>query len=157
MRRKDREVTDKKGIQNIMERCPICRVAFTDDEGAFIVPMNYGYQWEEELTLYFHSALEGRKIAALQANPSVFFEMDIHHGIQEGATACQYSAYFESVMGTGKASLVSDVAEKKKALALLMHHQAGKDFVFDEQDVASVAVIKVVADSVTAKKRVPKE
>ena len=157
MRRKDREVTDKNQILDIIARCPVGRVAFTDSQGAFIVPVHMGYAWEEKLTLYFHSAPEGRKMSALTAHPQVFVEMDIHHGLQESANACGYSAYFESVMGTGQAALVEETEEKKKALNLLMRCQTGKDFVFADKDVERVAVVKIVADSVTAKRRLKED
>lgn len=67
MRRKDREVTCEADKLAILDECKVCRVALQDEQGLYIVPMNFGYQYESDrLTLYFHSAKSGRKITALQ-------------------------------------------------------------------------------------------
>ena len=63
MRRKDREISDYSEIIRIIESCSVCRLGLMDENEAYIVPMNFGYIVEnKELTLYFHSAKEGRKI-----------------------------------------------------------------------------------------------
>ena len=67
MRRTDRQVADEAGIRAILDRCQICRLALWDEEGPYIVPMSYGYRWDEGgLKLYFHCAGEGRKLDALR-------------------------------------------------------------------------------------------
>ena len=59
MRRKDREITDIEEIRDIIEKCKVCRLAMQDEEGLYLVPLNFGYEFEEEsLALYFHSAKE---------------------------------------------------------------------------------------------------
>lgn len=152
MRRKDWEVTKEQGFGRILESCDVCRIAMKDEEGLYIVPMNFGYVYEEgKLTLYFHSAKEGRKLDAIKANPQVAFEMDCGHRLVEGKTACEYGFSFSSIIGNGMAQVVTDVEEKKKALSLLMEHQVGKAFTFSEKQAESVAVIKVTADRFTGK------
>ena len=42
----------------------IAIIGAMDEEGMFVVPVNYGFEWEDELLLYFHSAKEGRKADA---------------------------------------------------------------------------------------------
>ena len=70
MRRTDRQVADEAGIRAILDRCQICRLALWDEEGPYIVPMSYGYRWDEGgLKLYFHCAGEGRKLDALRRDP----------------------------------------------------------------------------------------
>lgn len=59
MRRKDREVTNPIDLKNILDICNICRVAYQDAEGMTIVPMNFGYVYDDHLSLYFHSAKLG--------------------------------------------------------------------------------------------------
>ena len=62
MRRKDREISDYSEIIRIIESCSVCRLGLMDENEAYIVPMNFGYIVEnKDLTLYFHSAKEGRK------------------------------------------------------------------------------------------------
>ena len=69
MRRKDREVTDKKEIQRILETCKVCRIGLPEEDGVYIVPMNHGYCFEEEkLVLYFHGSREGKKMEMVRTN-----------------------------------------------------------------------------------------
>ena len=62
MRRADRQITDVKEISEILQGCKVCHLAMTDQGMPYVVPLNFGYVMEGEiLTLYFHSAWEGRK------------------------------------------------------------------------------------------------
>lgn len=152
MRRNDREVTDKNIISEIIEACKICRLAMADEAGIYIVPMNFGYCYENDaLTLYFHSAKEGRKLDAMKSDPAVGFEMDCGDELIEAKKACEYSYYYQSIVGNGRASIVEDVQEKQAAFSLIMEHQSGKHFVFDEKMVSAVAIIKVRVEEFTAK------
>ena len=100
MRRKDREVTDKKEIQRILETCKVCRIGLPEEDGVYIVPMNHGYCFEEEkLVLYFHGSREGKKMEMVRTNPAVGIEMDCDHELVEGRLACQHSYHFSSIVG----------------------------------------------------------
>ena len=41
MRRKDREITDKQAIYDIIKKCDVCRVAFFDETFPYIIPLRY--------------------------------------------------------------------------------------------------------------------
>ncbi len=152
MRRKDREVTEIEELIQIIDQCKVCRIGIKDNAGLYIVPMNFGYTYENNrLVLFFHSAKEGRKITALKENNNVCFEMDCEHRLITGDTACQYSYSFKSIIGNGKAVFIDEVEEKKTALSALMRHQTGKDFSFDDKSVDSVLVFKIIADEFTGK------
>lgn len=63
MRRKDREISSREEIIKIIREEGICRLAIKDEPYPYIVPMNYGIEiGGEQINLYFHSAIEGRKI-----------------------------------------------------------------------------------------------
>jgi len=152
MRRKDREVTDINDLLSIVEECRICHLGLIDDKGMYIVPLNYGYEYiNQRLNLYFHSAHVGRKIDAIINNPNVCIEMDCDHRLIEGEKACDYSFGFKSIIGNGKASIVSDYNEKLKGLSLLMKHETQRVFEFDEKMVNQVSVIKVEVIEFTGK------
>lgn len=152
MRRKDREVTEVSEKLAIIDQCKVCRIALEDKEGLYIVPMNYGYVYEnEELVLYFHSAKEGRKIDAIKENSNAAFEMDCQHGLIAGDTACEYGYRYKSVIGKGTAAFIEDTEEKKKALSAIMKHQTGEDFTFEDRMLNAVAVFKITADNFTGK------
>lgn len=158
MRRKDREVTDKKEIQRILETCKVCRIGLPEEDGVYIVPMNHGYCFEEEkLVLYFHGSREGKKMEMVRTNPAVGIEMDCDHELVEGRLACQHSYHFSSIVGKGKAREITEPEEKLLALGLIMKHQTGKDF--DEFQTnprleKAVAVIRVDVEDFDCKRYV---
>ena len=66
MRRKEREIKDKKDIERILKDSRVLRLAMVDKDKPYLVPMNFGYR---DGALYLHSALEGRKIDLLKKIP----------------------------------------------------------------------------------------
>ena len=153
MRRKDREVTDSTRIVDMISRCTCCRIGFCDDREVYIVPLSFGYKMEDDTyTLYFHGAKEGRKIALIQKNPNVGFEMDTNYALNEADIACGYSARFQSIIGNGIVSIVSELEEKKLGLSLLMEHNTGKrEWNFDEKMLNSATVFKLVVSKMSCK------
>lgn len=152
MRRKDREVSEMKEILKIMDNCHVCRVAFQDEQGLMIVPLNFGYTYQNhQFTLFFHSAKEGRKVKAFKADPKVCFEMDCGHELVEGALPCTYTYYYQSVVGEGLIKEVEDVQTKKEALACLMKHQTQQDFVFTDQMAEGVLIYALSVIQISAK------
>ena len=154
MTKRERQITDEAQIQNILDNAKVLRLGLAVDNEPYVVPMNYGYTKEnEKLVLYLHSAVRGKKLDMIQANPRVFFELDCDLTPFEGEKPCQYGLAYSSVMGRGKARIVEDVQEKMEAMAVLMKTQTGKDFSFNERLVSIVAVIRVDVEEYTAKHR----
>ena len=156
MRRKDREVTDPRRIADIISRCACCRIGFCDEGEVYIVPLNFGYQAKDNTyVFYFHGAKEGRKIDLLLKNPKVGFEMDTDFAVyakEKSDAACNYTARFQSIIGNGIVSMVSELEEKKLGLSLLMEHNAGKqEWNFDERMVNAVAVFKLEITKMSCK------
>ena len=153
MRRKDREITDTIRIADIISRCTCCRIGFHDDGEVYIVPLNFGYEARDNTyVFYFHGAREGRKIDLIQKNPHVGFEMDTNYALNEADMACGHSARFQSIIGNGTVSMVSELEEKKLGLSLLMEHNTGKrEWDFDEKMLNAVAVFKLVVTKMSCK------
>lgn len=153
MRRKDLEVLDKERLLQVLARCAVCRLGLADDV-PYIVPMNFGFSWDDRLTLYFHSAPRGRKIDLLKRNPKVSFEMDCDHRLAEGSTACRYTYKYSCLMGVGEARFLENYDEKLRALKAIMRQVTGTDdYEYDEPAVRNVAVIAVDAAEVIGKIR----
>lgn len=152
MRRKDREITDPEQIFDIINRCTCCRIGFNDDGEVYIVPLNFGYEKTDHTCIfYFHGAKDGRKIELIQKNPNVGFEMDTDYKLNEADIACNYSARFQSVIGNGVVSVVSEEKEKKYGLSLIMKHYTGKeDWDFSDKMVHAV-VVKMVVTKMSCK------
>ena len=63
MRRNDRTVNDLDMIKNLVSKCQVVRIAMCKDNVPYLVPLNYGYEFnEDELILYCHCADVGKKI-----------------------------------------------------------------------------------------------
>ena len=153
MRRKDRQVEDIREIESVLKKCDVCRLGMRDGDDIYVLPLNFGFRLSDsELTLYFHSAREGRKIDIIRQKPLVGFEMDCGHQLIEAEKACEYAFRFESVVGSGRASLVEDVGEKKLALGAIMAQVSSRDFDITDAMASSVAIIKVVSGNFSCKR-----
>lgn len=154
MTKRERQITDEARIEKILDAAKVLRLGLAVDNEPYVVPMNYGYKKENgKLVLYLHSAVKGKKLDMIRANPGVFFELDCGLAPFEGEKPCQYGLAYSSVMGRGKASIVEDVQEKMEAMTVLMKTQTGKDFSFNERLVSIVAVIRIDVEEYTAKHR----
>lgn len=163
MRLFKREVEDADKLRQIVEQCDVLRIGAVDEEGMFIVPVNFGYEMEvcpgedkPKLRLYFHSAGEGRKADAFTHDSRVAIEMDCGHELIRGDYACSYSYAFCSIMGNGRVYLVTDREEKLRGLGLLMEHtDAPEKIEFDEGMLGRVNVYRIDVDTYTGKMRTP--
>ena len=111
--KREREVTDPGEILEILNKSMVLHLAMVDGDEPYLVPMNYGYTMEDgKLTLYVHGAVKGRKTDVLQVNPKVFFSMECDVQPFDGPVACRYGTTYASLMGAGKAEILTDVEEK---------------------------------------------
>ena len=155
MRRKDRQITDETAIRAILDKAQVLHLAMIDGDRPYVVPLNYGYTLENgALTLYLHSAREGRKLDVLRQNDRVAFVLETNVSqVSGGDIPCKYGEAYASVMGEGTAVLLDDPVQKIEALQILMKTQTGREFAFTPAMAESVAVIRVNVDSFTAKAR----
>lgn len=129
MRRKDCEMKDREQILDVIKRCDVVRIGMVDEDGyAYMVPVNFGMEIQDDkCSLYFHSALAGKKIDILKKNPAVSFEMDTAHELQESEVVAHHTYHYECVMGRGRVTFVEDAQEKARALNILMKQYTGRD------------------------------
>ena len=154
MTKRERQVTDPQQILEILDKGKVLHLGLCVDNEPYVVPMNYGYTMENgKLVVYLHSAVRGKKLDMIQANPKVFFAIDCDRQPFDGVKPCQYGLVYSSLMGKGIARIVEDVEEKKKAMSILMKTQTGKDFTFEDRLVSIVAVIRIDVAEYTAKHR----
>lgn len=154
MSRQDRLVTDKEELIEIIRRCQVIHIGIHDGEDIYVIPMNYGYTWEDgELTFYLHGALEGKKIDLLKKNGRIGFAVDCDHELVEGKMPCQFVFKFASVAGTGTARILEEPQEKIQAMERLMRQYSDREFAFTERLVSIVSLIQVKVDTFTGRIR----
>lgn len=154
MRRKDRAVTSPEEIRAILDSCKICHVAMTDGQMPYVVPLNYGYDLEDGvLTLYFHSAKEGRKIDIWKKNRRVCFAVSNEGDPIVSDIPCESGSLFSGVIGWGDIEFLEDSEEKCRALTKLFKHQTGRTAVFTAEQAQPVCVYQIASTEFTGKKR----
>ena len=154
MRRAEREVTDRGQLLEIIGRCTCCRVAFSDPEGAYIVPLSFAFVPGQPDRFYFHGAKEGRKASLIAKRPKVGFEMDCAYELVAGQSGCKYSCRYQSIVGTGVIGEVQDLEEKKQALSALMRqYEPSRSFAFTDEQAQAVAVYRLDVAAMTGKQR----
>jgi len=134
------------------------RLATCDPAGQpYITPLNYLYHGGK---IYFHSNLDGRKLDNIAANSRVCFEVSATAKLTvTNDRPCNCSTRYTSVLAFGIARIVSDEAEKKTLLNLLVErYAAGKPFTqVEEKHAASCAVVEIAVEQITGKMNVDPE
>ena len=154
MRRAEREVTDRGQLLEIIGRCTCCRVAFSDPEGAYIVPLSFAFVPGQPDRFYFHGAKEGRKASLIAQKPKVGFVLDCAYELVAGQSGCSYSCRYQSIVGTGVIGEVQDMEEKKQALSALMRqYEPSRSFAFTDEQAQAVAVYRLDVAAMTGKQR----
>ena len=153
MRRKDREITDFNEIINIIKKCDVCRIALNDKDFPYIVPLNFGLDIQgKEVYLYFHCAMEGKKLDLIAKDNRVTFEMDCDHNfiLYEERMSCIMG--YESVIGHGVIETVPD-ENKYESLKILMRQYHAEDFKFNTDMMRVTTVLKTTVIDMVGKRR----
>ena len=156
MRRKDKEITDIGEKISIIQNCTVCRIGLAENNMPYIVPLNYGYRYENNvLTLFFHSAAEGKKTGIIKKNNNACFEIDCDSQLIEAERACNYSYAYKSIIGFGKIFISENNDEKTDGLNRIMKHQTGKEtvYTFSDDALKNVTVYKLIAEEFTGKQK----
>jgi nitroimidazol reductase NimA-like FMN-containing flavoprotein (pyridoxamine 5'-phosphate oxidase superfamily) len=149
MRRSDKEISEKSLIEQIIKNSLTCRLALAKDNIPYLVPVSFGYDGK---CLFVHTAKEGKKIDFINSNHLVCFEFDINVKTVEHETiACKWSTSYQSVIGYGKMTEITDFAEAAYALNRIMLQYSGKDWEMTEKMLGTVKMWKIEIDEMSGK------
>ncbi len=148
MRRRDRAITDPALLEDIIRRSEVCRLAMSDGEQPYVVPVNFGYS---DRTIYVHCAPQGRKVDILKRNPRVCVEFDVDDEIVLGGKASNCTSKYRSVLAFGVASLVDDPEAKRRALDILMAQYTTGTHVYEDKILAKTLIIRIDISEMTGK------
>jgi nitroimidazol reductase NimA-like FMN-containing flavoprotein (pyridoxamine 5'-phosphate oxidase superfamily) len=149
VRRKEKEIADPALLAAVLREAFVCRLGLADGDRPYVVPVNFVYSGG---CLYLHSACEGRKIDILKRNNRVCFEAEAGVELVRSERACDFGARYVSVIGTGTASFVADLAEKSRVFDLFMAKYAGGgEWSYPGAALRAVAVIRVDVETLTGK------
>lgn len=155
MRRNEKEIKDIKELEEIIRKAGVCRLGLAVDNTPYVVPVNFGYDAEENC-IYVHCAREGRKLDMIKQNNTVCFEMDVDMEISGSENAaCKWSTAYRSVIGYGEALIIEDFDKKKAALDVIMrHYSSAASFEYGKKAVENVGIIKIAITHLSGKKSV---
>lgn len=155
MRRKDRMITDRDNIAELMKGCQIMRLGLYDQERGYpyVVPLNFGYEDHNDgIRVYAHCALSGYKLDLIKQHPKVCFEIDEPIEVATGDAPCDYTMKYRSIIGFGTAEVITDAAAKSHALDVIMKaHGVDAKGNYRESSISRVAIIQVDIIHFTAK------
>jgi nitroimidazol reductase NimA-like FMN-containing flavoprotein (pyridoxamine 5'-phosphate oxidase superfamily) len=142
-------IQDLQQIEAVLLKAKFLRIALSDAETPYIVPMSFGYL---NNAIYLHSSRKGRKIEILKKNPRVCFEAAVETELITAEDPCKYNVRYRSVIGHGQAKFLEDYNEKIEGLTLLSEHYGMKGpFEFEEWRVTRLCVIKIEIEKMTGK------
>lgn len=149
MRRKEREITSRDEIDEILASSTVMNLALCDNNIPFLVPLFFAY---DGTAIYFHSACMGTKMDILSRNNAVCFEVSVDQGVIESDQACDFEAKHRTVIGFGKASLIEEMAEKVKVLDLIVARFTDRKFPYPQGSLDNTAVVRIDIDAIKGKK-----
>jgi len=157
MRLKEREVTDREEIVEILSKALVGRVGLASGNQPYVVPVHFAY---DDNRIFFHSANQGKKIEYLQVNPKVCFEVDDLLSIIDNPNPCSFDTKYRSVIAFGTARILTDKEASLQALRKILIKHGGKkeSLTMDmiEKHVSSagskVDVIEIQIEKLTGKK-----
>ena len=155
MRKKEREVTNRQEIIEIMRGCDVCRLGLNDEDGyPYVVPLNFGLEvLDGRIRLYFHGATEGHKLDLIRRDDRAFFEMDRKHELQYIEEKGYCTMNYESVMGKGRVKILEE-DEKLHALETLMKaYHPGGDAPFSKAALPRTVVFALDVEEITGKRK----
>ncbi|MEE8546603.1 MAG: pyridoxamine 5'-phosphate oxidase family protein [bacterium] len=149
MRRHEKQIRSRSEMEEIINNSTVCRLAMTDGDRPYLIPLCFGYR---DGSIFFHSAPQGRKIDILKNNPNVCFAFDIDQEVTAAERACGWSMRYRSVVGFGKARIVEEGDDKRKALEIIMENYSAGEHFFDDSEISTVLIIRVDIEEMTGKK-----
>lgn len=152
MRKINRAITDFNEICELIDRCDTIRLGFCDGEEAYIVPLSFGWETEDNaLIFYVHGAKEGRRHNLARSAKRCCVEADVLHKYVELEGGAQ-TADYESFIGSGTIEEISG-EEAVHALELLSRHCGFEKMGCTQAVVDITCVEKIVVRDFSAKRR----
>ncbi len=146
------EIKNRNLIYDVLDKTEYGTLALSVDNSPYAVPLNFVRINE---SIYFHGALQNKKMKMLEQNPRVSFSVVENYALIDSdfssteGLACPATQFFKSVSIDGVASLVTHRDEKAKVFEALMKKLQPKGgyrpFSDREYDTAikATAVVKI--------------
>jgi len=155
MRQKARQVKDREIICAMLDQMDTIYVGMHDEPAPYVVPLNFGYTFDDDLIFYFHCAKAGYKLDLLARNPHVCVTASQFISYAGGSVKGHMHDY-RSVIARGVAQQIDPQQESEEfryALENLLVHNQREPADADSPVVRHMQMWRIVcrAEDVTAK------
>ncbi|SNB46979.1 pyridoxamine 5'-phosphate oxidase family protein [Geobacter sp. DSM 9736] len=159
MRKIKKRITDMAPILDLLNRCHVGHLGTIGRDGwPNIKPLNFAYQ---EWRIYVHCANDGEKLDEIRRDNRVCFEVDLPLAYVRGTgeNPCRASYLYRSVIIRGRATIVTDPAERRRGLDCLMakYQPEGSYGPYLEEKLELTTVVRIEIDEISGKEDLGKD
>ncbi|WP_159998765.1 pyridoxamine 5'-phosphate oxidase family protein [Roseomonas sp. 18066] len=153
-RRHDRGFYDHDTVHGLLDTAALCHVSYVIDGQPYCTPTLF---WREGTRLYWHGSSASRMLRNLSKGEPACLTVTHLDSLVLARCGFNHSADYRSVMAFGLATLVTDPAEKERALVMMVdrffpNRTAGLR-ASTTQEIKATAVISMEIDRASAKIR----
>lgn len=153
-RRFDRGHYDHATVHALLDAAALCHVAYVVDGRPFCTPTLF---WREGVRLYWHGSSASRMLRNLSAGEPACLTVTHFDSLVLARSGFNHSADYRSVMAFGAVRLLEDLAEKERALRMMVdrffpNRTAGLRPT-TAQEIKATAVVYMDIESASAKIR----
>lgn len=145
---------DRETIYPILDEAFICHVGFSIDGQPYVIPTGYARVGDD---LYIHGSAASRMLQNLAEGVEVCVTVTLIDGLVLARSAFHHSVNYRSVVILGKAELVEDAEEKKRALEAFTEHVIPGRWAEvrwpNELELKATSVLKISINEASAKVR----
>ena len=149
MRRTEREILDPEFMHQVLKDAQEIYISMNSGEAPYVLPVNHVFY---QGCIFFHCALEGRKMDLLQADSRIGFSTAVDIQVEKTTTR------YRSVCGSGTVERVDDPVRKNEVLkAFAVRFMAPCVFPVSEQKFSHTCVMCIRIEKLTGKHSRPSE
>lgn len=152
IRRKEKEITDKKEMLAVLDEAKYIVVAMCRDNEPYLATLSHGYDRERNC-IYFHCAKQGKKVDILSEQNIVWGQALVDRGYVQGA--CDH--LYVTTQFRGKVAFVENSDEKRHALEVMIyaledHPQKVLEAQVNEKSIQDVQIGRIDIEFMSGKK-----
>ena len=158
IRRHDRAVEDDGWIRSLLHRIPFGALATVQDGHPFVNTNLFVFD-EAAHAIYLHTAAVGRTRENVEKDDRVCFSVSEMGRLLPADTALEFSVEYKGVVVFGRAAIVADENEARRALQLLLdkyfsHLRPGEDYrAITGEELELTAVYRIQIEQWSGKKK----
>lgn len=120
-RHPDRATYDRAAVHAILDEALYCNVGFVAEGKPFVIPCIHARMGD---TIYLHGAVASRLLAVAASGEEICISATLIDGLVLARSWFSHSMNYRSVVVFGRGRVIEDLAEKYRALRVIVEHVA---------------------------------